>query len=115
MARTTSFLRVRFSDPGEFVEELEADLELVERKIVRLTALKRPAGPNGVLERVTMHAGAIVSGRPVILERHIGDLWGAKADDDVLSAGRKALQDLEVELKKRGLEVRPGTLEANDD
>lgn len=114
MASRTSFLRVRFNEAPEFVRELEQDRELVERGLVRVTKAYRPA-MGGVLTRVTVLAGAIVDGRPVILERLVGDLWGNPAADNLVNADADAyIATLEAEVQRLGLTARGGLLEEND-
>lgn len=115
-SRRTLYLRTRFSDVDEFVQELTVDVELVERRIVRITQTAQATGPSGVLVRITVQAGAIVEGRPVILESRIGELWGESSrDDEVLARATAMTDDLTGRLGALGLEVRPGLLEENTD
>jgi hypothetical protein len=105
-----SYLRVRFSDANEFLAELGADRELVERGIVRVTTRRRPIHSGAVI-RLELVAGAIVEGRPVLFERLAGDLWGHADDDGVTKAAQRDLDALEAGIVDLGLEVRPGLLE----
>lgn len=114
MARSTSFLRVRFTEPREFVDELRTDVALIERGVVRLTQQARPTY-NGAVVRVSVVAGAIVDGRPVILDRYIGELWGMPdADEGVNRNAAQAVTWLEGQLRELGLQARAGVLEEND-
>lgn len=103
-------LSTRFTDVDEFVADLRVDRQLVERGIVRLTKIARPA-MNGAITRVWVHAGAIVDGRAVVLERYIGDLWRAEADANVQAAATAIVDELEVAILELDLEPRAGHLQ----
>lgn len=105
--RRISYLVARFTDPREFVEDLARDVELVERKIVRVSKFARPA-MQGTVTRVSVHAGAIVADRPVLLETLIGNLWGTGDDAKVQAAAMAAVNELEHALQAIGLQVRRG-------
>jgi hypothetical protein len=111
--RRISYLVARFTEPREFVEDLARDVDLVERKIVRVSKVARPAMQSTVT-RVSVHAGAIVADRPVILETLIGDLWGAPDDAQVQAAATAAVNELTYDLQALGLQVRAGLLEARN-
>ena len=111
--RRISYLVARFTDPREFVEELARDVDIVERKIVRVSKVARPA-MEGTVTRVSVNAGAIVADRPVILETLIGDLWGFADDAKVQAAATAAVDELEHALQAIGLQVRAGMWEARD-
>lgn len=113
MARSTSYLRVRFTEPREFVDELRTDAALVERGVVRLSGIYRPRG-DGVTAQLSVIAAAIVEGRPVHLEHPIGDVWGNQADASTVSTAELLMDDLRSELEALGLTIRPGLLEEND-
>lgn len=111
MAARMQYLCVRFSEPAEYVAELERDKDLVERGLVRVTHLVYPVA-NGAVQRVILKAAAIVEGRPVILERFVGDLWGQReADDKVRQTLTRVAGELEDGLLNLGLEVRGGDVE----
>ena len=109
----TAYLVARFTDPREFVQDLTRDVDLVERGIVRVSKVARPA-MQGAVTRVSVNAGAIVANRPVILETLIGDLWGSRDDAKVQAAATAAVDELEHALQAIGLQVRAGMLEARD-
>jgi hypothetical protein len=96
---------VVFSEPNEFVAELSRDHArgLVERGIVRVTKVGRPA-TNGTITRVTVEAAAIVETRCARLRCVCGDLWGFDGDAQV----QRRASELESELLDAGLEPRAG-------
>jgi predicted exporter len=104
--RRISYLVARFTEPREFVEDLARDVDLVERKVAR------PA-MQGTVTRVSVHDGAIVADRPVLLETLIGDLWGTADDAKVQAAATAAVNELEHALAI-GLQVRAGVLETRN-
>jgi hypothetical protein len=100
---------VMFTEPNEFVAEISRDHArgLVERGIVRVTKVGRPA-MSGTITRVTVEAAAIVEGRCVRLRCVCGDLWGLEGDDHVQQRATKLVHELESELIDAGLEPRAG-------
>jgi hypothetical protein len=101
--------RVLFTEPNEFVPEILRDQRrgLVERGIVRVTKVGRPA-MNGVVTRVTVEAAAIVDCRVVRLRTPVGDLWRLDGDEQVQTRARELVRELESELLDGRLEVRAG-------
>lgn len=103
-------LRVRFTEPAEFLDELKRDRDLIERKIVRLSKLGKPS-PDGAATAAYVVAGAIVAGRPVVLERYIGDLWGITASDNrVQRDAGQMMRELRAGLAELELDERGGML-----
>jgi len=100
---------VVLTEPGEFVAEIARDHArgLVERGIVRVTKVGRPA-MDGTITRVTVEAAAIVDGRCVRLRCPCGDLWGMDADEQVQRHASELVGDLESRLLDAGLELRAG-------
>jgi hypothetical protein len=100
---------VVFTEPGEFVAELARDhsRRLVERGIVRVTKVGRPA-MNGTITRVSVEAAAIVDGRCVRLRCACGELWGMDGDDQVQRRASELVRELESRLLDGGLELRAG-------
>jgi hypothetical protein len=100
---------VVFTEPGEFVAELARDHSrgLVERGIVRVTKVGRPA-MNGTITRVTVEAAAIVDSRCVRLRCPCGDLWGIDGEDQVQRRASELVRELESQLLDSGLELRAG-------
>jgi hypothetical protein len=100
---------VMFTEPNEFVAELARDHArgLVERGIVRVTKVGRPA-MNGTITRVTVEAAAIVDSRCVRLRCQCGDLWGMDGDQQVQERASELVRELESQLLDAGLELRVG-------
>jgi hypothetical protein len=100
---------VVFTEPNEFVAEISRDHSrgLVERGIVRVTKVGRPA-MNGTIPRVTVEAAAIVDSRCVRLRCQCGDLWGMDGDQQVQSGASELVCELESELLDAGVELRAG-------
>jgi hypothetical protein len=100
---------VMFTEPNEFVAEISRDHArgLVERGIVRVTKVGRPA-MNGTITRVTVEAAAIVDSRCVRLRCVCGDLWGLDGDEQVQSRASELVRELEGQLLDAGLEPRAG-------
>ncbi len=100
---------VVFTEPNEFVAEISRDHArgLVERGIVRVTKVGRPA-MNGTITRVTVEVAAIVDSRCVRLRCPCGDLWGMDGDDQVRRRASELLRELESQLLDGGLELRAG-------
>ena len=100
---------VMFTEPGEFVAELARDHAdgLVERGIVRVTKVGRPA-MNGTITRVSVEASAIVDHRCVRLRCLCGDLWGMDGDEQVQLRASELVHELESQLLDAGLELRAG-------
>lgn len=109
MPRTT-YLRVRFTEPDEFLAELQRDRDVVERRIVRVTKTVRPL-MNGTIHRVAVEASAIVEGRPLLFAQQIGDLWGQARDVEVQERAAALIDVLEAGILELELEARPGFLE----
>jgi hypothetical protein len=100
---------VMFTEPNEFVAEISRDHArgLVERGIVRVTKVGRPA-MNGTITRVSVEAAAIVDSRCVRLRCVCGDLWGLGDDEQVQQRATELVRELENELVDAGLEPRAG-------
>ena len=100
---------VVFIEPGGFVAELARDHSrgLVERGIVRVTKVGRPA-MNGTITRVSVEAAAIVDSRCVRLRFPCGDLWGIDGDEQVQQRASELVRELESQLLDGGLELRAG-------
>jgi hypothetical protein len=100
---------VMFTEPNEFVAEISRDHArgLVERGIVRVTKVGRPA-MNGTITRVTVEAAAIVDSRCVRLRCPCGDLWGLDGDEHVQHRASELVRELESQLLDAGLELRAG-------
>ena len=100
---------VMFTEPNEFVAEISRDHArgLVERRIVRVTKVGRPA-MNGTITRVTVEVAAIVDSRCVRLRCVCGDLWGFEDDEQVQQRATELVRERESQLLDAGLEPRAG-------
>ena len=105
---------VKFTDAAEFTAELGKDWGLVERAIVRLTTVTRPAREVDIpeLRHVSVVATALVDGRIVRLDRYCGQLWGVpEGDKQVLELAGQVQRLIEEFCVEAGLEVRAGVYE----
>lgn len=100
------------SDLDTFLEELFADKEKVERKIVRLTYRHDTRG-GAPIERITLRATARVAGEILALNLYLGENWGSglTETEKLQSKGDAALRRIEEACKELGLELRGGTHE----
>lgn len=111
MTTSARVLTVRFTEPDEYLAELERDVFAVERKIVRVSRLYRRAS-SGAYSVALVRAGAIVEGRPILFERLVGTLWGfGPGDDETQAKLDELVAELERGIDRLGLQARPGVLE----
>lgn len=102
----------RLSNVDEFLSELSRDAEQVERRIVRLACRNR-SECGGAYTRVTVLASAIVAGRVLRLERECGSYMFADRDGvPILAAAGEAMDRVQGEAARLGLDVRGGVFEA---
>jgi hypothetical protein len=103
---------VLFTEPNEFVAEIVRDHQrgLVERGIVRITKVGRPA-MSGTITRVPVEAAAVVESWCVRPRHPCGDLWGMDSDDQVQRRASELVRQLESDLLDGGLEIRAGVYE----
>lgn len=102
---------VRFNEPSEFISELGKDVELVDRRLVRITGLYRQV--MGAVRDYSVVATAKVGPDLYRLEKYVGQLWGlkAEADKEVLRKGEEVKDQLDLACVELGLAVRAGLLE----
>lgn len=114
---------IDFGDIAAFIDELERDAELVDRRIVRIAYRREPGGP-GTYSHVSLVATAKVraffqdhNGRPVYhdvvrLTKYIGEDWGDRFPVTTTTHERAAEveNNLKQELELRGFEIRGGVL-----
>lgn len=110
MSTTARVLTVRFTDPDEYLAEVERDVFLVERKVMRLSKVTKPTAV-GAYKLLIVRAGVIVEGRPILFERLVGTLWGFDSDQAELEKADELQRKLEARATELGLDVRPGILE----
>ena len=106
-------MMVRFNSVEEFLAELAADVELVERKIVRVTNLFRQKSPS--FHDVTVVASAIVRSHIVRLDRLVGAVMDTRdlteSDREVRARADGILTEIELKVQKMGLNARAGIYE----
>jgi len=102
---------VRFTDPREFIDELSSDKAFVARGLVRITKQYLPSGLSPTIRLVTVVAAAHVVDDIVRFEKYCGDLWDMPdSDKKVNETAERLCEQLEGEIKKLGLTVRPGLI-----
>lgn len=106
-------IRARYTEPAEFLADLERDKAEVEGNLVRLTKIARPV-PDLAVTRVAVLASVIMRGRLAVLEMYVGDLAGLGTDDAVQEAADKVIRVLEEGVADMGLELRAGLYEEVD-
>lgn len=116
-----SALVIRFNDPDQWRDEVlefvaRRGPDAVEDRTARISTTYRPAGPNGVLTRIGVAAGVILAGtgRPLLLERELGDLWDGPGDDRLRELAEVTLRDLRRRLEASGLRVAGGLVEIRE-
>ncbi len=105
-------MTVLFGDVDSFLEDLEKDLDHVERKIVRCAYLRQPIAK--VYERVSVAATARVAGEIIRMEIAIGDRMPNGPEDvnrEVESLAEATVERVEKFCAANELEVRGGMLE----
>ena len=99
-----------FNAVEEFLKELETDKDLIERKIVRLTALYQQS-KTVPLRYLFVVATYKAAGELVEYREHAGDLWGMtnlESDKKAIQKSVELSNRIEEECKRLGLEVRAG-------
>jgi hypothetical protein len=106
MTRVT--ITAHFTEPNEYLAELERDQRQVERGIVRVTKIAMPDS-TGAITHVTVEATAIIEHRLCRLSTYCGALWGIDhPDEEVQTRASTLVRELEEKLLDLGLEVRAG-------
>jgi hypothetical protein len=105
-----SAVRVTFTDEREFYEELRADADLVEHRIVRAIVRRTPPDAGAGMQQVDVVAGYIARGQVVELVTICGVDWHTGSEADNATDGRAervttALGSLCHDLQ---LDLRPG-------
>jgi hypothetical protein len=103
---------ISFSDCGEFLAEINADMDLIQDKVVRLT-IRRTYGGEFPTVAFALVGTALVGEKMVLLEKHVGSglHFAGKLDPSGEAAARRAdsaLSEMEETIRGWGLEVRPG-------
>lgn len=101
-------MKVQFTDPEEFLDEVRRDTGLIDRGIVRVTVRRRVHHPFVALSVV---ATAAVGPTVVALEHRVGEALGGDPDPDLSARVGARVDALTRELAGLGLDVRAGVLE----
>ena len=102
---------VQFSDPEDFLAELEKDKEKVDRNLVRLVYQSTPSRMSPNIQHLSVLATALVAGQVYRLEAYCGDLWRIESQDQpVYDKGKKVKEQIASGCAKLGLEVRGGVI-----
>jgi len=107
---------VRFNVYDEFLAELTKDIELVDRRIVRITNLCQGSTVSSSLKHLSVVATAKVGVDIVRLDVYCGDVWGLNTQHNDVT--RKKAQDIQHRITQAGaqlgFEIRAGILEAEE-
>jgi len=107
---------VRFNVYDEFLAELTKDIELVDRRIVRITNLYQGSTVSPSLKHLSVVATAKVGVDIVRLDVYCGDVWGLNTQHNDVT--RKKAQDIQHRITQAGaqlgFEIRAGILEAEE-
>lgn len=101
---------VQFNDVHEFLNNLDKDRHLIERRIVRITNLFRQSRLTASIQHLSLVATAQVSGEIVRLEVYCGDLWNLGSDQPVVDKTKEIHQTLTDECARLNLDVRAGLI-----
>jgi len=102
---------VRFNDVNEFLENLDKDRDLVDRRIVHVTNLYRASKLTASIQHLSVLATARISGEIVRLEVYCGDLWGiTHQDEPVLAKADRVKGDLMEGAGSLDLDIRAGMI-----
>lgn len=103
---------VKFNSPAEFVEELKADAEKVDRGIVRVTQQFASSNLSPNVRSASIVATARIGDQIIRLDRYCGDLWGMdSADEAVQRKLSDVMMFIDNAVTSFGLTVRPGVIE----
>ncbi len=102
---------VRFHHPSDFLAELARDVELVDRRIVRVTRGYRRSRLAPTVQLVSVLASYELHGGQVVhLDAACGDWWGI-GDDGALRRADEIARRIEDACRDLNLEVRGGVVE----
>lgn len=103
---------VKFNDVDEFLTELKADAEHVDRDLIRITFRHR-AEQSTPFRSIAVIASAVIGGHVVTLEARSGTFFGGSPEADTAKQeAQKAAAAIEAAAKELGMEVRAGVFEA---
>lgn len=102
-------MRVKFNNTDEFIDELRADADMIEPKVLRRTTRMLRSGELPLVTYTTI-ATAVVFERLVILEHRCGETM-FKLDEEIKGRLDADYAKLEAAAKELGLEVRAGVFD----
>ncbi len=99
-------MKVKFTDPQEFIDELHLDGP--PSKVLRLTKQYKPH-PQGLFQHVSVIATFVNErGEVVELNRYVGDHMGKGFEDRVTPKAKEVMDQIEAAGREKRLDVRPG-------
>jgi len=103
-------VRVTFTDPDEWLAELQLDSDAVETQIVRTAVRRIPADAGAGMQRVDVIAGYVARGHVIELVTVCGVDWHTDSETDRATTARaEDLQSAVSRLcRELGLELRAG-------
>ena len=101
---------VQFNNTEEFLAELAADLEKLDRHLVRVTNLYQQSTQMPVIEYVSVVATARMATDIIRLDVYCGELWNVDTQHNapVLNKVEAVQQHLPTSCAQLGLVVRAG-------
>ena len=100
-------MRVVFTRAEEFLEELEREHELVERKIVRMCHLIERKRDLPIFT-LSIAAGIVVLGQLIELKEFVGEVFEAS---EMPTRAPVILEKLKTKAEALGLDIRAGRFE----
>ena len=104
---------VKFNSLAKFCQEMEADKDAIERRIVRITWLREGSKLSPNISHISVLSPYTVQGQIVKLVRYCGDIWriNQEGDDKVWAKAEEISKGITDKAKALQLEVRSGSLE----
>ncbi len=101
---------VQFNNVEEFLAELTADLDTLDRHLVRVTNLYQQSTQMPVIQYVSVIATARVATDIIRLDVYCGELWNVDTQHNapVLKKVEAVQQHLRASCAQLGIEVRAG-------
>lgn len=107
---------VQFSEVDAFLAELARDVEMVHRRIVRVSFLTGPVRETPGIVRIRLSAAYEAHETVVRLDLVCGDWWGPEfkrpGEEDARDRAERVRSEVETSVRDLGLDVRPGLLVA---
>lgn len=101
---------VQFNNEQEFLAELTADLEKLDRQLVRVTNLYQQSKQMPIIQYVSVVATARVATDILRLDVYCGEVWNVDTQHNapVLKKVEAVQQRLRASCEQLGIEVRAG-------